>query len=165
MSAGATNCPFLTLTARPVLAAEKRRYLQQIADLPRGDGLLRQVDVGGHRQTGGGANPLQHGQPLVDAQPAEGGDARPIRLVERSLEDHLERQRRRQVRQRLGDPEAESLVVDHAWAGDQQQRPAGTALVRSDDGGKTGNHGASLRHMAVSGWGKPGPRESDRSGP
>ena len=68
MSQGARNWPFFTWTARPVrgrghqqigLPGQEGRDLQQIADLGRRRGLLRQVDVGRDRQARSSPSPAR----------------------------------------------------------------------------------------------------------
>ena len=47
------------------LPAEKRRNLEQVADLPGGGGLVRQMHVGRHRQAGRLPDPIEHGRDML----------------------------------------------------------------------------------------------------
>ncbi len=77
---------------------------------------------------------FQNPQPPVEARPPEGIQAGPIRLVEGSLENQLQRQASGHLLQPFGDRQRHGLVLDHTRAGNQQQRLSLAASVGSDRG-------------------------------
>ena len=125
------------------LPAEKRRNLEQVADLPGGGGLVRQMHVGRHRQAGRLPDPIEHGEAFVDAWATEGADTRPVRLVVRGLENHLNRQSLGEFDQVVRDLEAPFEALDHAGPGDHQQRLIGATTVGADHGRQVGIHGVA----------------------
>ena len=74
------------------LSGQKRGDLQQVANFAGRRGLVRPMNVRGHRQTRGFLHAPQHGQPLLQTRSAIRRYARPVGLVERRLEDQLHAQ-------------------------------------------------------------------------
>ena len=106
------------------LPGEERGDLEDVDDLRRDGRLLGLVDVGQHRHAELVLHPLEDDQPVGQPRPAEAGVARAVGLVEAGLEDvrqpelvadafHVPRDRQAQVGR-----------LDHAGAGDDEQRGA-----------------------------------------
>ena len=127
------------------LPTKKSRYLQQFADLTDRAGLIGQVDVGRHRQTGGLPYLVENRQPFVDSQAAKRPATRAVGLIEGPLEDDLDRQPLREHGQRIGDLEAEILALDDAGAGDDQQWISRATAMSTDAGRQAGVHRDDLR--------------------
>ena len=136
MSQGAMNCPFLTLTARPVrpaawmqvgLPGQESRYLEQIADLGHRRRLMAFMDVRGDRQAGASLHGLQRPQARLQSRTAKRLARGPVGLVERRLEHQRQSQTLGQFPQPLGNPQRQIVRLDDARSGDPEQRLAGPA--------------------------------------
>ena len=83
------------------MAAEKRRYLQDVDHLARRFRLPRLMNIGGKLQAVIGLHIGKHPQSLVDTWAAERAQARAVGLVETRLEDDVGAEAAVYVDQRL----------------------------------------------------------------
>ena len=142
MSHGAMNCPFLTLTTRPVFAAATTRsvWRQRKAGIcstsrtsAAGATCLDGMDVGEHRNPERFLHLGEDAEPFVETGAAEGGDRGPVRLVVGCLEDERDTETPLQMRhQPFGAAQRRGLVLDHAGTGDEDERPFPADLYSSD---------------------------------
>ncbi len=99
------------------LTAEKSRNLKDVGRFGGLPSLTGLVNVGEHRESGI-ANGLQDPQPFFQSRTAVGARTRPIRLIERSLENEGSRYFPDFTSQKVN----VLLAFDHAGPGDQRER-------------------------------------------
>jgi hypothetical protein len=149
MSHGATNWPFFTLMARPVLAAAISRsvWRQRNAGIcsiastgPSASltclALLRGVDVGQHGQLVGLAHGAQDAATFLQARAAKAADRRAIGLVVAGLEDVRDAQVGGDALDGVGEFAGVRLGLDHAGAGDQKQLATAHRDVAKSEAGR-----------------------------
>ena len=131
MSQGARNWPFLTLTARPVLAAAIRRSVcrHRKAGICRTStasatlgALAGLVDVRQYRDTAGLADLGQDRQGLLEADAAWAVDAGTVGLVERGFVDQTDAELGRELLERRRHLEGMGPELEGAGPGDEHQR-------------------------------------------
>ncbi len=118
------------------LARKKRWNLQQIDDFRDRRRLRRFVNIGRNGKAGFFADLGEEFKAFVESESAERADAGAVRFVERAFENELERnafgregvddfaKTRRDLRRRF--------AFENAGAGDQKERFAATAAMRTD---------------------------------
>ena len=104
------------------LAAQEGRRLQHIHHGGHGLDLVDLVDVGEDRHADFLLDLGQDLQTLLHAQATERGTRRTVGLVEGRLVDERDTQFRRDLLQGTGGVERHLLGLDHAGAGDQEER-------------------------------------------
>ena len=82
------------------------------------------MHVGEHGQPRRRADAIERGEPLVEPGPRERAGVGAIGLVEARLEDDAAGHALGEPREMLGDAQVERVVLEHAGAGDEEERVA-----------------------------------------
>ncbi len=149
------NCPFLTLTGRPVPAAASSRSVWRA----RKAGIWSRSTTSAIGRawmvswtsvvTGRPVSALialEGPQPFVEARAAEARPGGPVGLVERGLEDQGDAAVGADLGQPGGDPQRHAAGFHHAGAGDQGQGTILSELRRADLHGVGRGHPRLLSH-------------------
>src|SRR6185369_2335201 len=95
--------------------------LKHIGDGGHSLRLPRLVNVGEHRHLEGLADTTEHSEAGFEAWSAERGNRRPVRLVERRLEDVRHARASRDLRDGGAELERVRLALDHARSSDEDE--------------------------------------------
>ena len=128
------------------MSREKRRHLEYVDDFRRDGGLRGLVNVGQHRHAQLLFHAFQHNQPIGQPGPAKAVGAGAVRLVEARLENVRQAEFVADAFDVPADSQAKLRRLDHARAGDDEQRRFREVRHHSDgtiNGKRTGSNSHS----------------------